>query len=609
MSESQKVVCSKNFILFLCLNFLIIFGLVLPKIYNSILPLSNVQMDMESKDTLVPGDKLDNLFHFAHVSDTHYSAFVPERKTNFERFLTIMKDVVKPEVLIHTGDITDGEGNPLIWRVQQYEKEWKDYHESLLKFSHVFNTTNYHDVRGNHDGYGEIKLGRESMYYKNAISGEKFFRNDKEARIYEFTIKKHFGTYRFIAMDSYVRVNSLRPFHFFGRFENEWVKELKFALQKIHNHTILYGHYSLNTLYSPDFQTTIDLMDLSKNYKFIAHLFGHLHDAYGFSPKGFQTKFDKGHLELEVLDFKKHLFYRVLAYDHDILSFVDVEMGKWPVILLTNPKNCRFLSELEPIQRMAKSTHIRILIFSPSRVLRVTVYIDGREIGDAQQVPNSNLYVTRWVPERFARGVHKIMVRATAEGNLNNFIEQEFSLDGTIPPPETLDHYKARLLTIPLNVVFQMVYIGMLLPVISLLSVFKLSTFVHDDYHPKEYVFDQFLKLARHHPFTHLFLLIFGAISIILMYHLYLFGVLWVFGTYNLMTFYFVYVAKEPNEQDSPSMIVAHFLALIYSVVRIIDMIPTLMLWKIEETFFPNGIEFFSICVIIIVYRIYKVIS
>lgn len=602
--------CSKNMKIFIICNFLLIVLLLFPRVYKIFLQHPQIKIEKDLKDNLVLGDKSDNLFHFVHISDTHYSIYVPERKTNFENFLTQMKDVIKPELIINTGDLTDNEGNPLIWRVQQYEKEWKDYQDSLSKFSHVFNETNYHDIRGNHDGYGEVKNGNETMYYKYSMSGKNFFRNNQESRLYEFTHRKPFGKYRFIGMDSYVNVTTLRPYHFFGQFEGEWVDQLKNKLKNTEsNHTILYGHYSFNTLYSYDFQSTIDLMSLSRSYKFICNLFGHLHNTYGFVPNGVQTKFDNGHLELEVLDYKSHHMYRVLAYDHDILSFIDIEINKYPVILITNPKNCRFLSELEPLHRMTRSTHIRIMILSPTRVQKVNVYIDGKEIGEAQNVRNSNLYVLRWIPERYSKGVHKIIVRASADGNLNNFVEQEFSLDGTIPPPQTIDQYKSRLLLLPLNVVFQMLYISMLLPIISLLSVYSLVSWMSDDYQPKEYIFNQFLKLARYYPLTHFFLLSFGFITILLMYRLYLFGILWMIGTYGLMTLYFAFVAKEPNDPESRAMIIAHFISLLYSIVRIIDMLYVITLWKLEEMFFPNGLEFFIICIIFIMNRLYLFIS
>jgi len=52
--------------------------------------------------------------------------------------------------------------------------------------------------------------------------------------------------------------------------------------------------------------------------------------------------------------------YRVLAFDHDLISFQDVYLNNQPVIVITNPKHYQFLSPgHEPVSRIAHSTHIR----------------------------------------------------------------------------------------------------------------------------------------------------------------------------------------------------------------------------------------------------------
>ena len=52
--------------------------------------------------------------------------------------------------------------------------------------------------------------------------------------------------------------------------------------------------------------------------------------------------------------------YRIFAIDHGFLSFVDVRFEKWPVVLITNPKDAQFfIPDHEPIHRIKRSTHIR----------------------------------------------------------------------------------------------------------------------------------------------------------------------------------------------------------------------------------------------------------
>ena len=55
--------------------------------------------------------------------------------------------------------------------------------------------------------------------------------------------------------------------------------------------------------------------------------------------------------------------YRLIAYDHGLMSFVDVTFNSWPVVLITNPKNALFLVPgHEPTHRIKRSTYIRFTL-------------------------------------------------------------------------------------------------------------------------------------------------------------------------------------------------------------------------------------------------------
>lgn len=56
--------------------------------------------------------------------------------------------------------------------------------------------------------------------------------------------------------------------------------------------------------------------------------------------------------------------YRVLAFDHDLLSFSDLRFEQWPVVVITNPKNAQYLHPgVEPLGRIQRSTHIRCVLY------------------------------------------------------------------------------------------------------------------------------------------------------------------------------------------------------------------------------------------------------
>ena len=52
--------------------------------------------------------------------------------------------------------------------------------------------------------------------------------------------------------------------------------------------------------------------------------------------------------------------FRLLAIDHDIFSFTDTNLNKWPLILVTNPPNTySMVPGIEPLGHIIHSTHIQ----------------------------------------------------------------------------------------------------------------------------------------------------------------------------------------------------------------------------------------------------------
>ncbi|XP_050831490.1 transmembrane protein 62 isoform X3 [Serinus canaria] len=127
-------------------------------------------------------------------------------------------------------------------------------------------------------------------------------------------------------------------------------------------------------------------------------------------PIPWNTNTNEGTLELELGDWMDNRRYRILAFDHDLLSFADLNFEEWPVVLITNPKSFLYSSSThEPLVKILYSTHIRILAFSPSVIISVKVYIDGVYLGNAYQV-SGPLYVLKWSPQNYSEGFHHIDV-------------------------------------------------------------------------------------------------------------------------------------------------------------------------------------------------------
>jgi hypothetical protein len=144
------------------------------------------------------------------------------------------------------------------------------------------------------------------------------------------------------------------------------------------NAIMLIGHYPLFSIEEPNpFTDALEAAGGATSHV-SAYLCGHLHQANMHARV-------RGLLELELADLKKHRAYRLLAYDHDSLSFVDATLGEWPVVLVTHPKDARHLVDTDPIANMQSATHIRVVVASSALinpdggedgVAKVTVRID-----------------------------------------------------------------------------------------------------------------------------------------------------------------------------------------------------------------------------------------
>lgn len=126
-----------------------------------------------------------------------------------------------------------------------------------------------------------------------------------------------------------------------------------------------------------------------------------------------------------------------MAFDHDLFSFSDMTLGHAPYILVTNPKDARFISPgREPTERMLYSSHVRMLLFSPAELVSVQLLIDDELLPTPKRVSDSPLYVSPWQPSKYASGLHSMRVEAVDSLGSKSTYRQSFSLDNTQAPIE-----------------------------------------------------------------------------------------------------------------------------------------------------------------------------
>ncbi|CAL8298865.1 unnamed protein product, partial [Arctogadus glacialis] len=297
-----------------------------------------------------------------------------------------------------------------------------------------------------------ISLDSVNNYYR------KYSANQKVGS-FHYVHRTPFGNYSFVCADATLTPGPKRPYNFFGILDQTQMDLLTaFRTEsRSSNQSVWFGHYTTSTVISP----APGLRDLMSSA--VAYLCGHLHTLGGLMPV-LHSRHPKGTLELELGDWMDNRRYRVLAFDHDLLSFSDLTFQRWPAVLITNPKEAQYLHPREPVGRIRRSTHIRVLAFSDAAITAVEVSVDGEALGPGRSAGGGPLYVLPWEPARYEGGLHTISVRVEDQAGRWAVVEQRFTLQRGLAPGFGLaqsfilltDHYllarAAFLVAVLLNV-------------------------------------------------------------------------------------------------------------------------------------------------------------
>jgi hypothetical protein len=99
------------------------------------------------------------------------------------------------------------------------------------------------DTRGNHDSRNVWDAEHSGSFFSNySVSGVA-----KRKSPYEHVLKKEFGSYQFIGIDTTLRPGMQRLLSFFARVDHNDLEELEKILEnsKDHNLSIAFGHFPL----------------------------------------------------------------------------------------------------------------------------------------------------------------------------------------------------------------------------------------------------------------------------------------------------------------------------------------------------------------------------
>ncbi|KAG7305922.1 hypothetical protein JYU34_008475 [Plutella xylostella] len=404
------------------------------------------------------GSSPKNLIWFLQISDIHISIFRdPGRISQFQQFCDSTVKKVKPLVVLATGDLTDAKAKDNLGS-SQVKTEWV-YYYNIIKESGVTDDTVWLDIRGNHDNFNIKALNDQANYFRNySVQGS------LRPKSYVHIDESNGVKVAFMGIDACPEPGLRRPFNFIGVLdtrEQQNIAKLYAEAKDKADHIVWFGHYPTSCIVMLDKEP--EKMNLRKmigeSHSSQAYLCGHLHSMGGLVPFMY-TKQKAGYLELELGDWKDNRLYRLVAIDHGHLSFIDQKHNVWPLVLVTNPKNARYLMPgREPLALSLASTHVRILAFSDVNIKTVEISFEKVHWMACYNVEGP-LYVAQWTPSLYKEGLHNMYVRVVDELDKEAFIEHPFSLDGTIINfPVT----PRILLMLDAGVVFQAVFSTLLI--------------------------------------------------------------------------------------------------------------------------------------------------
>jgi len=364
-------------------------------------------------------DSTSHVFWFIHTSDLHIGARGTQDTANLTWLVSQAKNVIAPDFIIVTGDLTDStDGNLFGYPNGPYQSEWDQY-TNIVDVR--VTPEDYFDLPGNHDEYND---GDFNYYLSNSVQGRRTGNTQLS-----FTRTPGFGKYHFVGINT--ADNSGDPFSIFGPYYGDYAgldaEELSFigaelAANSDSDLTLVFGHHPLAPTGNPEdtyvnygLDQFLGLMDF---YSSVSYGYGHTHafsEAF-FGPGLTQPGFF--YLNVASLGKSSSNQYSVFAIDCNGISSTTRTVGSWPVVLITAPVDRYYGNVTSPYGydvQASSSSPIRALAFDPDGITRMDYRIDGSSTWyPMTNVPaNPKLWSAGWSSSALAQGDHTIEVRAT----------------------------------------------------------------------------------------------------------------------------------------------------------------------------------------------------
>ncbi|KAI4304177.1 hypothetical protein MLD38_039726 [Melastoma candidum] len=359
------------------------------------------------------------------LSDLHFSVHHPDRARDFASHAKRALSIIKPSLVLITGDLTDGKSEDLL-TMKQDEAEWIEYRDVIddVASRSGIDRSLFYDVRGNHDSFGvPIRGGPLDYYAKYSVNG----RLGRNGTVNSVTLVTKDRKHLFVGFDSAMPVGVRGPTNLFGHPSDQLLYELDGELSQWDSKPsrsvtkLAFGHFPLS--FSAATDSGKSLRDVFLRHSLSAYLCGHLHTKFGRnlkrhhqsnsryssinneffqlnihnSPSTMTNSCSRGgpHFEefweWEMGDWRKSRALRILAIDDGHVSYLDTDLlpgFQETIVMPTFPLDSRFMS-LSSVyykykcQHMVPSSYetIRALVFSATPIISVVARIYDREVG------------------------------------------------------------------------------------------------------------------------------------------------------------------------------------------------------------------------------------
>ncbi len=375
----------------------------------------------------------NRLFWFMIVSDSHIGAN-STCSQNLTWAVTQARQVIAPQFIVNTGDLTDSTNGGLI-PMGPYQDEWNTYKQILDNAG--LDASTYYDIPGNHDAYNDATL---SYYRGNSMQG-RATGTTQPSWVKQFPYGRyHFmgvctpgndgASFSFLASDNYGDHAGLDETEL-AFIQGEFGKYPDAQL------TLVFGHHPFEADYYSSSDTGLtyglpDFLNLIDTYLVSLYGFGHTHN---YRENFYYLDPTKGLYYMNVASLGKSSQnqYAVMAVDGNGLSMVPAQKDVWPVVMITAPVDQCLGACANPFPYevpQGPANPIRALIFDPNPVTQVQFRIDGSaDWQDMQRVNGTPIWEGFWNASTASPGSHAIEVRAQGSTLVSDQIQTSVNPD------------------------------------------------------------------------------------------------------------------------------------------------------------------------------------